>query len=169
MVATKHDRLREMDILFDHGANPNTANPYAPPFSFSPLSTRFIIHTSTSRDAALLSIQSQSLLLLSTIHHPSSATRELVEMMPSPNLIIPFTFPFTLSLDSVHRGARWRGVNVGGVRPRSPAITSCSRDRRLVSFRFRSAHFSAGSSLNHAPFHFTSRHASQQHGASSAP
>lgn len=27
MVATKHDRLREMDILFDHGANPNTANP----------------------------------------------------------------------------------------------------------------------------------------------
>jgi ankyrin repeat protein len=30
MVATKHDRLREMDILFDHGANPNTANPYAP-------------------------------------------------------------------------------------------------------------------------------------------
>ena len=72
--------------------------------------------------------------------------------MPSRNLIIPFTFPFTLSLDSVHRGARWRGVNVGGVRPRSPAITSCSRDRRLVSFRFRSAHFSAGSSLSHALF-----------------
>jgi ankyrin repeat protein len=40
MVATKHDRLREMDILFDHGANPNTANPYAPPLSLFPLSLR---------------------------------------------------------------------------------------------------------------------------------
>jgi ankyrin repeat protein len=30
MVATKYERLRAIDILFDHGANPNTTNPYGP-------------------------------------------------------------------------------------------------------------------------------------------